>query len=58
VDVGKGSIDEPDLIVEAGPGLRAIMAQEISPAEALESGLARITGDPKFFELFAKVFRI
>jgi hypothetical protein len=34
------------------------MAQEISPAEALESGLARITGDPKFFELFAKVFRI
>jgi hypothetical protein len=58
VNVGKGSIDNPDLIVEAGPGLRAIMAQEISPAKALEAGLARITGDPKLFELFAKMFRI
>ena len=58
VSVGKGSIDKPDLIVEAGPGLRAIMAQEISPAEALEAGLARITGDAKLFEMFATMFRI
>lgn len=58
VSVGKGPTDTPDLIIEAGPGLRAIMAQEISPAEALEAGLARISGDPKFFEIFAQLFRI
>lgn len=55
---GKGPLAEPDLIIEAGPGLRAVMAQEISPQEALKSKIVRITGDRELFYLFARIFRI
>lgn len=58
VTVGKGAIDDPDLVIEAGPGIRALMAQEISPDEALKSKTVRIKGDRALFPLFARVFRI
>jgi DNA-binding HxlR family transcriptional regulator len=55
---GKGPIKDPDLVIEAGPGIRAVMAQELSPADALKTKVARIEGDPKLFERFAQMFRI
>lgn len=58
VTVGKGAIDDPDLVIEAGPGIRALMAQEISPDEALKTKTVRIKGDRALFPLFARVFRI
>lgn len=58
VQVGKGSIEDPDLIIEAGPGLRAIMAQEISADEALKAKIVRISGNRKLFAPFARMFRI
>lgn len=58
VSVGKGALPKPDLVIEAGPGVRAIMAQEIGPEAALKSKLVRIRGDRKHFERFAKMFRI
>ena len=58
VSVGKGAIDNPDLVIEAGPGIRALMAQQISPDEALKSKTVRIKGDRALFPLFARVFRI
>ena len=58
VTVGKGPVEDPDLIIEAGAGIRAVMAQEITPDEALKRKVARIEGDRALFELFARVFRI
>jgi DNA-binding HxlR family transcriptional regulator len=58
VTVGKGPLDNPDLIIEAGPGIRAVMAQEISPAEAVKSKIVRLQGDRKLFNQFAQTFRI
>lgn len=58
VTVGKGPLEDPDLVIEAGPGIRALMAQEISPEEALKAKLVRIKGDRTLYPLFARVFRI
>jgi DNA-binding HxlR family transcriptional regulator len=56
--VGSGAPAAPDLVIEAGPGIRAVMAAEIEPGEAIESGVVRITGNPHDFERFARMFRI
>jgi DNA-binding HxlR family transcriptional regulator len=58
VRVGKGPLENPDLVIEAGPVIRAIMSQEISPEQALRAKAVRITGDPKHFTRFARLFRI
>ncbi len=58
ITVGRGSIAKPNLIIETGPALRALMAHEISPSEALKKRLVRITGDPKLLERFVQTFRI
>jgi DNA-binding HxlR family transcriptional regulator len=58
VTVGKGPLERADLVIEAGPGIRALMAQEITPEQALKAKVVRITGDPKHFTRFAKLFRI
>lgn len=58
VDVAPGSVDDPDLIIETGPAIKFLMAGEISPREALESGSVRLTGDPDLLEWFTELFRI
>lgn len=58
VTVGRGPVPKPDLVIEAGPGLRVVMAHEMSPAEAMKKRLVRITGDPKLLDRFARMFRI
>lgn len=58
VTVEKGPLEDPDLIIEAGPGIRAVMAQEITPDEALKAKIVRIKGDRTLFPLFARIFRI
>jgi DNA-binding HxlR family transcriptional regulator len=58
VCVQRGAAAKPDLTIEAGPALRQIMAQEVTPAQAIESGLVRLTGDAGLFDAFASVFRI
>jgi DNA-binding HxlR family transcriptional regulator len=58
VTVGKGPIEKPDLVIEAGPGIRAVMAQEISPDEAIKAKIVRIKGNRDLFGRFAKMFRI
>ena len=58
VTVGRGSVDKPDLIVETGPALRALLAREITPADALKKRLVRITGDPKLLDRFVRMFQI
>ena len=58
VAVGEGPLDGADLVIEAGPGIRALMAGELSPAGAIENGTVELTGDPALLTRFAEIFRI
>jgi DNA-binding HxlR family transcriptional regulator len=58
VKVGRGALPDPDLIIETGPMLRALLAREISPREALHKKLIRIKGDPRLLGRFVRIFRI
>jgi DNA-binding HxlR family transcriptional regulator len=49
---------EPDVIIEAGPAIKAIMAGELNPADAIAEGLVVVTGDPALLELFARTFPV
>ncbi|HEX6472707.1 MAG TPA: winged helix-turn-helix transcriptional regulator [Streptosporangiaceae bacterium] len=58
LDVAAGPLPGADLVIEAGPALRPLMAGEVSPAEAIESGGVRLTGDPELLARFVEIFRI
>jgi len=55
---GAGPIDDADLVIEASPAIKAVMAGEMSPPQAIESGAVRVTGDERLLARFADVFRI
>ncbi|SDQ30691.1 winged helix-turn-helix transcriptional regulator [Thermostaphylospora chromogena] len=54
---GKGPLPGADLIIEPGTTLRALMAGELTPQEAIESGELRLVGDPGLMDRFVDVFR-
>ena len=56
--VGGGPLPEARLVIETGPAIRALMAGELSPAEATASGAVRLTGDPHGLDQFVELFRI
>ncbi|HLI97871.1 MAG TPA: helix-turn-helix domain-containing protein [Candidatus Baltobacteraceae bacterium] len=56
--VKRGPIDNPDLIIEAGPAIRGLMAHEITPKEAIDRRLVRVTGNPALLDLFVAMFQI
>jgi DNA-binding HxlR family transcriptional regulator len=65
VEVGQGSLPDPDLIIEAGPALRSLLSGEMSPREAMESdgvrlraGDAGLAADPGLLAWFVEAFRI
>ncbi|PRY02286.1 winged helix-turn-helix transcriptional regulator [Allonocardiopsis opalescens] len=58
LEVGAGALDEPDLVIEAGPAIKALMAGEATPDEVVASGGVRITGEAELLRRFAEVFRI
>jgi DNA-binding HxlR family transcriptional regulator len=58
VDVAEGALHGADLTIDAGPGIRAVMAGELSPADAIENGTVHLTGDPELLTRFADIFRI
>lgn len=58
IDAGEGPLPGADLVIEAGPGIRGLMAGEITAQEAIERGIVQITGDPKLLERFGRMFRI
>ena len=58
LETGTGSIENPDLIIEAGPAMRAIMARELEPADAIANGNIRVTGDESYLDTFARMFQI
>ena len=58
VRVGRGPLTRPDLVIEAGPGIRALMAREVTPEEALKKKIVRVRGDRKLLTRFAEMFQI
>ncbi len=57
--VGEGPLEDADLVIEAGPGIKAVLAGELSAAQAMASGSVRVvTGDAALLEGFARLFRI
>jgi DNA-binding HxlR family transcriptional regulator len=58
LEAGQGPLEAPDLVIDTQLALRALMAGEISPAEALESGTVKVSGDPSLLAGFAAVFHI
>jgi len=57
-EAGPGPLPDADMVIEARPGLRALLAGEVTADEALERGLADLRGDTSLFHDFADMFRI
>jgi DNA-binding HxlR family transcriptional regulator/putative sterol carrier protein len=58
IAVARGAAEKPDLVIEAGPSIRAVMAGEMTAREAISNGAVRLTGKRRLFDDFAKIFRI
>ena len=58
LDVAEGPLPGADLVIEAGPALRPLMAGEVSPAEAIDGGGVRVIGDPELLTRFVEIFQI
>jgi putative sterol carrier protein len=58
VHVAAGRLPGADLVIESGPGLRAVLAGEVAPVDAIAAGLVRVQGDPALLDCFAALFHI
>ena len=52
-----GPLDAPDLVIEAGPSLRALLDGTLLPIAALRRGDVRLTGDRALLDRFVALFR-
>ncbi|HEY9181329.1 MAG TPA: helix-turn-helix domain-containing protein [Candidatus Baltobacteraceae bacterium] len=53
-----GPLPGAQCVIEAGPALRAVMADELSPREAIANNVVRVTGNLGLFDRFAEMFKI
>jgi DNA-binding HxlR family transcriptional regulator len=58
LETGPGPLPGADLVIDTGQQLRALMAGELSPAEAVAGGHIRLEGDPELLDRFVDVFHI
>jgi DNA-binding HxlR family transcriptional regulator len=58
LSVGEGPLPSSDLVIEAGPAIRDVMAGELTPREAVEGGSVRLNGNTALFDRFVELFRI
>ena len=58
LEAGEGALPEADLVIETGPAIRALLAGELSPGEAVESGSVRLSGKRDLLARFVEVFHI
>lgn len=56
--VGSGPVENPQLVITAGPQIRDVLAGELDAATAIATGAVRIEGDPALFERFADTLRV
>ena len=55
---GEGPLPHADLVIETGPALRAVMAGEVSPADAIKNGSVHVQGDKRLLAQFVELFKI
>ena len=58
LEANRGHLPGADLVLDAGPALKALMAGEISPAAAIEERRVRIEGNPALLTRFAEMFHL
>jgi DNA-binding HxlR family transcriptional regulator len=58
VTVHPGGHRAPDLIIEAGPRFRDVLAGELDPDSAVEEGVVRLLGDARLFKDFVSTFHV
>jgi DNA-binding HxlR family transcriptional regulator len=58
LEAGEGPLAAPDLVIETEAAFRPLLAGELTPGEAIESGGVRLNGDPSLLTRFVEAFRI
>lgn len=58
LEAGEGPIADADLTIEAGPMLKALMAGELAPRQAIEAGRVRVRGDAALLDRFVEIFHV
>jgi DNA-binding HxlR family transcriptional regulator len=58
VRVGEGAVSDADLVIETGPAIKALMAAELRPADAVANGSVRLTGDDRLLARFVEMFHV
>jgi DNA-binding HxlR family transcriptional regulator len=58
LDTGEGPLDKADLVIETQGAFRPLLAGELSPGDAIQTGDVRLTGDPDLLTRFVEAFRI
>lgn len=58
ITVGSGPIDDPDLVITAGPRIRDVLAGELDAPTAVATGAVQLEGDASLFERFAATLRV
>jgi DNA-binding HxlR family transcriptional regulator len=56
--VTQGPLPDADVRMEVGPLFRSLLAGEVTPDAALESGQVQVTGDPSLLHRFVDLFHI
>lgn len=58
LDVAEGPLPGADLVIETGPAIRALMAGELTPTDAIADGDVHLSGDPELLDRFVALFHI
>lgn len=58
LEVANGTLVGADLVIEAGPEIRALLAGDITPQAAIDSGIVSVSGDSNLLANFVKTFHI
>jgi DNA-binding HxlR family transcriptional regulator len=58
LETGEGPLPGADLVIETGPAIRALLAGELTPADAIAAGDVHLTGNPDLLDRFVEVFHI
>lgn len=58
IAAGIGPLIDADLVIAAGPAIKALMARELSAHDAIESGSVELIGDAALLDRFVELFQI
>lgn len=58
ITVEPGAAETPDLVIAAGPQIRDLLAGELDPQTAVDTGAVQLEGDAGLFQRFADTMRV